>query len=68
MFLMLLDFYVSKISDNIKLLIIVLFKLRSFESQAIDKTYQKRDIEQPYGLSQNGVALLVSSLFWGQRV
>lgn len=58
----------SKISENIKLLNIVLFKVRSFESQVIDKVYLKGDIEQSCGLNQNGVALLVSSLFFGKRV
>lgn len=35
MFFMSLDSYVFKNSDNIKLHIIILFKFRSFESQAI---------------------------------
>lgn len=54
----------SKISDNIKLLIIVSFKLRSFESRAIDNVYQRGDSEQALwsNSSWNGFTSFVSVL------
>ena len=45
MFLMSLDSYAFKNSDNIKLHIVILFKLRSFESQAIVRSTEERGLK-----------------------
>lgn len=59
MFLMAPDSYVFKNSDNIKLRIIILFKLRSFESQAIVRSTEKRGLKKHCALNYYGVSLVL---------